>query len=75
MASGCRSAGIGCVDCKRPLIDAINAEQAVMRERARPFQDDPDLVRAILVEGAERAREVARETLDDVRGAIGIAHR
>jgi tryptophanyl-tRNA synthetase len=75
LASGCRSAGIGCVDCKRPLIDAINAEQAVMRERARPFQDDPDLVRAILVEGAERAREVARETLDDVRGAIGIAHR
>lgn len=75
LASGCRSAGIGCVDCKRPLIDAINAEQAVMRERARPFQDDPDLVRAILIEGAERAREVARETLDDVRGAIGIAHR
>jgi tryptophanyl-tRNA synthetase len=75
LAAGCRSAGIGCVDCKRPLIDAINAEQAVMRERARPFEDDPDLVRAILVEGAERARDVARETLDDVRGAIGIAHR
>ncbi|MFM8354078.1 MAG: tryptophan--tRNA ligase, partial [Gammaproteobacteria bacterium] len=54
LAAGCRSAGIGCVDCKRPLIDAINAEQAVMRERARPFEDDPDLVRAILVEGAER---------------------
>jgi len=75
IVAGCTSAGIGCLDCKRPLIEAINAEQQVMRERARQFEDDPDLVQAILVEGAERARDAARETLDEVRAAIGISYR
>lgn len=75
VTEGCTSAGIGCIDCKQPLIDAINAEQNTMRERARPFEDDPDLVHSILVEGSEKARDVARETLDDVRAAIGISHR
>ena len=74
-ARGCRSAGIGCLDCKRPLIEAINAEQKVMIERAQPFQDQPDLVHAILREGAEKARDVARDTLEDVRASIGIRHR
>jgi len=74
-AEGCRSAGIGCLDCKQPVIDAVNAEQAVMRDRARQFEEDPDLVQSILLEGAEKARDVARETLDDVRAAIGISHR
>jgi tryptophanyl-tRNA synthetase len=72
---GCISAGIGCIDCKQPLIDAINAEQETMRERAQQFEDDPDLVHSILVEGSEKARDVARETLEDVRAAIGISHR
>ena len=72
---GCTTAGIGCIDCKRPLIDAINAEQETMRERAQQFEDDPDLVHSILVEGSEKARDVARETLEDVRAAIGISHR
>ena len=72
---GCRSASIGCVDCKGPLIDAINAEQAPIRERATQFENDPDLLRAILLEGSERARDSARETLEEVRGAIGILHR
>ena len=75
VTEGCTSAGIGCIDCKQPLIDAINAEQETMRERAQPFEDDPDLVHAILVEGSETARDVARETLEDVRAAIGISHR
>lgn len=74
-AEGCRSAGIGCVDCKKPLIDAINEEQATMRERARQYEEQPDLVRTILQEGAERARDVAKDTLEDVRAAIGISHR
>ncbi|MEQ8859241.1 MAG: tryptophan--tRNA ligase [Pseudomonadales bacterium] len=74
-AEGCRSAGIGCLDCKKPLIEAINAEQATMRERAMQFEQDPDLVQSILLEGAEKARDVARETLDDVRSAIGISHK
>jgi tryptophanyl-tRNA synthetase len=72
---GCRSATIGCLDCKGPLIDAINAEQAMMRERAQQFESDRDLVQSILVEGSEEARDVARETLEEVREAIGIRHR
>ncbi len=70
---GCRSAGIGCVDCKKPLIASINAELGEMRERAAQFENDPDLVNSILQEGSETARAVARETLEDVREAIGIA--
>ncbi len=69
---GCRSAGIGCVDCKKPLTEAINAEQAEIRARAAQFEEDPDLVHAILQEGSDKARTVARETLDDVKAAIGI---
>jgi tryptophanyl-tRNA synthetase len=75
IVEGCKSAGIGCIDCKRPLIASITAEQDAMRERARQFEQDPDLVQSILVEGAERARAVARETLDEVRSAIGIAYK
>jgi len=74
-AAGCRSAGIGCLDCKKPLIESINAEQATLRERAAQFEQDPDLVHSILLEGTERARDVARETLDNVRSAIGISHK
>ena len=74
-AQGCRSAGIGCVDCKGPLIDSINAEQAPIRERAGAFENDPDMLRTILQEGSERARDTARETLEEVRGSIGILHR
>ncbi|HEX7034748.1 MAG TPA: tryptophan--tRNA ligase [Pseudomonadales bacterium] len=73
-AEGCRSAGIGCLDCKQPVIDAINAEQGQMRERARQFESDPDLVQSILLEGTEKARDAARETLEEVRAAIGISY-
>ncbi|MEM7080658.1 MAG: tryptophan--tRNA ligase [Pseudomonadota bacterium] len=74
-SAGCKTAGIGCVDCKKPLIDAINEEQAVYRSRAAQFEEDPDLVHAIIQEGSDKARAVARETLDDVKEAIGISHR
>ncbi len=74
-AEGCRSAGIGCVDCKLPLIDAINEEQLVYRQRAQQFEEDPDLVHAILQEGSDKARAVARETMEDVKEAVGISHR
>ena len=73
-ADGCRKASIGCVDCKGPLIDAINREQAPIIERAQQFED-PGIVRAILLEGSEKAREEARETLDEVKAAAGIGHR
>lgn len=74
-AEGCRTAGIGCIDCKRPLTESINAEQEVYRQRAQQFEEDPDLVHAIIQEGSDKARAEARETLDDVKEAVGIAHR
>jgi len=74
-AEGCRSAAIGCIDCKGPLIDAINAEQVPFIARAEQFENNPDLVRTILLEGSEAAREEARGTLDAVRAAVGIGHR
>jgi tryptophanyl-tRNA synthetase len=74
-AKGCKSAGIGCVDCKRPLIDAVNKEQDVIRQRAQQFEEDPDLVHAIIQEGSDKARTIARETLEDVKEAVGIPHR
>ena len=67
---GCKSAGIGCLDCKKTIIDAVQAELAPMRDRAKTFEDDPQAVRNIIIEGSEAAREVARETLDDVIEAM-----
>lgn len=72
---GCRSAGIGCLDCKKPLIEAVQAELVQFRERARPFEDDPGLLREIVAAGCEQAREVARETLDEVRQVMGLGYR
>ena len=71
---GCSSAGIGCLDCKQPVIDAVLGELAPIRERAREFEEDPQLVRNILQEGGEAARDVADETMDEVRAAIGLKY-
>ncbi len=72
---GCRSAGIGCLDCKKPVSDAIVAELAPMRERARQYEDNPDTVRGLIAEGCEAARDAARLTLDSVRAAMGLQYR
>jgi tryptophanyl-tRNA synthetase len=72
--TGCRSAGIGCLECKQPLIDSIVRELAPMRERAQRYIEDPTLVRNIVADGCERARELANETMRDVREAMGLAH-
>tara|TARA_R110000868_G_scaffold90320_5_gene250829 strand:- start:13121 stop:14299 length:1179 start_codon:yes stop_codon:yes gene_type:complete len=72
---GCRSAGIGCIDCKKPIIDAISSELAPMQLRARDYEANPDAVRLILNEGTERAREAARDTLIEVRQAMGLQYR
>ncbi|MGH8218481.1 MAG: tryptophan--tRNA ligase [Steroidobacteraceae bacterium] len=69
---GCRSAGIGCLDCKRPVIDRIVEEVRGFRRRAQEFEDNPDLVRSIAVEGAEKARDAARQTLEEVRRAMHL---
>lgn len=72
---GCTSAGIGCLECKGPVIDAVCAEQQRFVERAKEYQESPEIVRNIVSEGSERAREVARETMDDVRNAMGLAYK
>ena len=70
--AGCRSAGIGCLECKQPVIDAVLAELKPLRERAHGYLDDPTLVRNIIADGVDKAAELAQETLRDVRGAMGL---
>ncbi len=72
--NGCRSAGIGCVECKQPIIDAVLAELAPIQERAKHYTEEPALVRSILAEGSEKARIVARETLTEVRQVMGLVY-
>jgi tryptophanyl-tRNA synthetase len=69
---GCVAAAIGCLDCKQPVIDAVLKEQEPMRERARRFEEDPQLVRSIIADGCEKARKLAQETMRDVREAMGL---
>ena len=69
---GCRTAGIGCLECKQPVIDRVLAEQVPMRERAQKYLDDPTLVRNIVADGCDKARALARETMRDVRDAMGL---
>jgi tryptophanyl-tRNA synthetase len=71
---GCASAGIGCLECKQPVVEAVLAEQEPMRERAQQYVDDPSLVRAIVADGCEKARKLAQETMRDVREAMGLSY-
>ncbi|MEX0950807.1 MAG: tryptophan--tRNA ligase [Gammaproteobacteria bacterium] len=73
--SGCRSAGIGCLDCKKPLVDAVLTELKPIQERAREYEQDTEAVRGIVAEGCEAAREVARETMEEVRQSMGLVYR
>lgn len=74
VVKGCKSAGIGCLECKQPVIDAILKEQEPMRERAQQYLDDPSLVRAIVADGCDKARKLAQETMRDVRHAMGLSY-
>lgn len=69
---GCRSAGIGCIECKKPVIDAVNAELVPMRARAQQYEESPEIIRGILNDGRERAAALAEDTLKDVRAAMGL---
>jgi len=71
---GCRSAGIGCLECKQPVIEAVLKEQEPMRERAAAYLDDPTLVRNIIADGCDRARKLSSETIRDVREAMGLSY-
>jgi tryptophanyl-tRNA synthetase len=73
--NGCRSAGIGCVECKGPVIEGVLAELKPIRERAQEYLDDPGAVRSVIAEGCEAARDIAEETLDEVKKAMGLAYR
>ena len=70
--TGCRTAGIGCLECKQPVIDAIVRELAPLRERAQHYLDNPALVRDIVTDGCDKARAMASETMRDVRKAMGL---
>ncbi len=69
---GCTTAGIGCLECKQPVIDAINAELKPIRERAAEFEGDPMLVRNIIQDGCEKASDLANDTMRDIREAMGL---
>lgn len=72
---GCTTAGIGCLDCKKPLIKSVQEELAPIHQRAQEYQNNPDLVKSIVAEGCEKAREAAKQTLEEVRDAMGLAYR
>lgn len=75
VTQGCMSAGIGCLDCKGPLIDSLQKEQQVFKSRAEPYLEDTQLIRHVIQEGSENARTVAKETLEDMKSAIGLNYR
>jgi tryptophanyl-tRNA synthetase len=72
---GCTTAGIGCLECKRPVIDAVLKELKPIRERAVELEADPEGLRAAVAQGCEAARSVARDTMDEVRQATGLNYR
>ncbi|HHZ87780.1 MAG TPA: tryptophan--tRNA ligase [Chromatiaceae bacterium] len=75
VVEGCRSASIGCIDCKQPVIDAVCEELKPIQARAQEYVGQPDLIRDIVHRGSEAARDVARDTLDEVRRAMGLSYK
>lgn len=72
---GCTTAGIGCLECKQAVIDAIIEELRPIQERAQEYKNNIRLVKEIVREGCEAARDIAEETLEEVREAMGLPHR
>jgi tryptophanyl-tRNA synthetase len=72
---GCRSAGIGCIECKQPVIDAVLAELKPIQQRARELAEDPMLIRNIISDGCRKAEEIAEETMEEVREAMGLEYQ
>ena len=73
--TGCKSAGIGCLECKQPVLDAVLAEQDAMRQRAQPYLDNPGRLREVMDAGCQKARALAAETMGEVREAMGLAYK
>lgn len=74
VVSGCKNAGIGCIECKQPVIESVLKEQRPMRERAQQYLDDPALVRNIIADGCEKARKCAADTMREVRDAMDLSY-
>ncbi len=74
VVEGCTTAGIGCIECKQPVIEGVLKELAPIQERARQYEEDPTLVRSIVADGCEKARKLAGETMRDVREAMGLSY-
>ena len=74
VTEGCTKAKIGCIECKKPIINAITSELAPIQEEIAKYQSNPNLIQEIIFEGSERARSVARETMEEVRDAMGITY-
>jgi tryptophanyl-tRNA synthetase len=70
--NGCKTASIGCLDCKQPLIDAVKKEINEIRERAKPYEENLQLVKHIVAQGTEKAREAASQTLREVKEVMGV---
>jgi tryptophanyl-tRNA synthetase len=72
VVNGCTTAEIGCLDCKMPLIDSINHEQDILRDKAQVFLEDASIVRNILADGAEKAADIAADTMREVKEAMHL---
>jgi tryptophanyl-tRNA synthetase len=72
---GCTTAGIGCLECKQPVIDGILLEQQPWLERAEPYLTKPQFVRDIMEAGCARAKAVAETTMSSVREAMGLVYK
>ena len=69
---GCRTAGIGCVDCKGILANSVERIARPIRERAAELERNPDAVHAVIVDGAARAGDIANQNLDMIRKRVGL---
>ena len=74
VTDGCKNAKIGCIDCKKPIVDSIISELGPIQEEIAKYQSNPNLIQEIIFEGSERARSVARATMEEVRDAMGITY-
>ena len=74
VTEGCTKAKIGCIECKKPIINAVTSELAPIQEEIAKYQSNPNLIQEIIFEGSERARSVARDTMEEVRDAMGITY-
>ena len=72
MENGCRSASIGCLDCKQPVIEAVQKELAPIQSLIQDYDSDLGMVKRIVSEGSEQARDEATKTMTDIRAAMSL---